>query len=112
MIEPVAGGKFLVAGTTDGFGFGPTLARLNADGSHDTTFGNGDGIADDGHGVPVSHDGMLQGDGKLVIVGGGSGVSGAAIGVYRFNADGSGDAGFGADGLVTIPPPAGFVVWL
>ncbi len=60
------------------------LGRLNADGSLDTAFGSG-GIV----GAPFSQPEAVrvQGDGKIVIFGGGFGIA-------RYNSDGSLDSGF------------------
>ena len=93
-------GTIFVAG--DGFGT-YNVARLNADGSLDTTFGN-HGIAS----LPAQpfangnvHDLALQTDGKIV-VGGTGGTSGTSpdFAVVRFNSDGTPDTSFGSGGAV------------
>src|SRR5439155_13054341 len=84
-------GKIVAAGVAGGF---VALARYNADGSLDPTFGTG-GVVFFGSGAfPGLHgaEGVaLQPDGKIVVV--------AGL-VARFNADGSLDASFGTSGAV------------
>jgi uncharacterized delta-60 repeat protein len=98
-----AEGKILLVGqsTTAETNQDFTVARYNADGTFDTTFG-GDGIvvtpigsgatSDFGNSVAV------QADGKILV----AGTAGAVdFGVVRYNADGSLDTTFGGDGIVT-----------
>lgn len=71
------------------------VARLNADGSLDTSFGGGDGVVLEpfalfGTGV------ALQADGKIV-------VSSANNSIFRYDASGARDGSFGANGLVSLP---------
>ena len=110
-----ADARILVAGRTTS----PTgdndlmLVRYNVDGSLDTSFGGGDGIAVPG--LNTDTDEALsvktQADGKIVV----SGYSAVAplehaILVARFNVDGSLDTSFAGDGTVTtdIGPGTGF----
>jgi RHS repeat-associated protein/uncharacterized delta-60 repeat protein len=80
------------------------LARLNADGSLDTTFdgpnGNGDGWFDFflGSSTGLAWDVAIQADGKIVVAGqnGATGTGAAALG--RFNTDGSWDTSFDGPG--------------
>lgn len=75
------------------------LVRYNPDGSLDTSFG-GDGIVTTSVGDNASaYDVALQPDGKIVAVGWSSVESGVAL--VRYNSDGSLDASFGGDGIVT-----------
>ena len=97
-----ADGKLVAAG---GCGLNPVLARLNPDGSFDTTFGTGGRVGDcatGGRTVFVSARVALQADGKIVtavaLTGSGSGIT-----LRRYNADGSPDAGFGTNGTLMTP---------
>jgi uncharacterized delta-60 repeat protein len=68
------------------------IARFNADGSLDNTFGGGDGVVENAGG-PFGLDVIdVQADGKIV------GAGDNDVGVARFNADGSLDATFGTGG--------------
>ena len=95
-------GKILIVGTG---GNSPTFdfvfARLNSNGSLDTTFGNGGKLfLDMGTGfLNEIWDVALQGDGKIVVAGN---VNGAAA-VTRLNSDGTLDASFDGDGTALIP---------
>ncbi|HJQ71046.1 MAG TPA: hypothetical protein VKA70_18875 [Blastocatellia bacterium] len=91
-----ANGKLVLAGTSStSYDFG--LIRYNANGSLDTSFGNG-GFAHGGDGLADAA--ALQANGKIVVVG-------RAVGspqnsrLARFNANGSLDTSFGANGAVT-----------
>jgi uncharacterized delta-60 repeat protein len=84
-------GKILVAG--DFFSFGgvasPRIARLNADGSNDASFHPGSGPDD------IVFNVLLQPDGRVLITGYFSNVSGVARNhVARLNSNGSLDASF------------------
>ena len=106
-IAVLADGKSVVGGsvgngsnTNDDFG----LARLNADGSLDLSFGGGDGQATLDMGVGDAHLEAIAiaPDGKIVAVGKMDAASTWDWAVARFNADGSPDATFGGgDGFVT-----------
>jgi uncharacterized delta-60 repeat protein len=103
-------GKIVVAGTAR---IGPrsesiliadfAVARYNADGSLDPSFGVGGktttdfaGLDDLGWGV------ALQSDGRIVVVGTALPAVGAwDFGVVRYNADGTLDASFGTGGMLT-----------
>jgi uncharacterized delta-60 repeat protein len=95
----LAGGKILAVG-----GIGSTLwsdqkfiARFNANGTPDATFGGGDGILF-GFGGPgaLAHAALLS-DGRFVAASGDQ--------VYRFHADGSLDSSFGKSGVATVTLP-------
>ncbi len=88
-------GDILVAGEVPG-GSAFEVARLTASGALDTTFGAG-GFAQQGVGGGALANGLaVQGDGKIVVAGTGSGP---AVAVARFNANGSNDTGFGTSGV-------------
>jgi uncharacterized delta-60 repeat protein len=110
-VTMLASGKILVAGdfvvnpanTTD---TDFSLMRLNADGTLDTSFGNG-GIVNlrpTGANDRIQQT-LEQADGKILVNGwvNGHGNNGGEMIVARFNADGSVDGSFGAGGMVRIP---------
>jgi uncharacterized delta-60 repeat protein len=98
-----ADGKIVVTGRVGGSGGRIALARYNADGSLDATFG-GDGkvatnvtVADD-----RADDLAIQADGRIVVAGTANYFSnGARFALVRYEADGSRDATFSGDGIVT-----------
>ena len=106
----VAGDSSGVDGRADMF-----LARFNANGSLDTTFGAGAGYVRfdiDGAATQtteIARGVVIQPDGKIVAVGlentAGSGYSNLLV--ARFNADGSLDGTFGTGGFKLGVPPAG-----
>ncbi len=78
-----------------------TLARFNTDGTPDVTFGSGGFISHKvGQGESDMSSSVLQPNGKLVIAGRNFGVPGGQGYVARFNADGSQDMYFGAEGVL------------
>ena len=94
-------GKIVVAGYSyNGSNYDFAVARYNANGSLDTSFGGTGkvttpiGSADD-HGYSVA----IQSDGKIVV----AGDSNYDFAVVRYNADGSLDTSFDGDGKVTTP---------
>jgi uncharacterized delta-60 repeat protein len=101
----LADGRIVVAGTandTQGVGnFG--LARYNADGTLDSTFGSGGKAATAFSGGKAAASwAALQADGKIVLAG--EFVDGSntpAIALARYNSDGSLDTSFGTAGLTT-----------
>ena len=113
-----ANGKIVLFGRTGDRGIGvngtcsaPTtiqivLARLNTDGSVDTTFGtNGVTPANVGNADP--RDGVVQVGGKIALFYAVS-VSAITFGVARFNNNGTLDSTFGTNGRHTqsyVPPP-------
>lgn len=89
-----ADGKIVVAGQ-GGYMF--AVARYNADGSLDTAF-DADGKVTTSA-FTSAQSVAIQADGKIVVAGSGSGSGfGNDIAVARYNADGSLDTGFDADG--------------
>ncbi|MDB5291790.1 MAG: tandem-95 repeat protein [Phycisphaerales bacterium] len=114
----LAGGKFLVAGTSTrivgGIAAGSAfaLARYNADGSLDTTFGQGTGeVLTSFGGDPavstsddVAHALAVRADGTIFIAGSSDvGGSGLEFALAAFNADGSISRIFGNAGKVLVP---------
>jgi uncharacterized delta-60 repeat protein len=95
-------GKIVAAGSAGGTAF--LLARFNADGSLDQTFGtNGSVETTFGDPTAAGKAVVLQADGKIVVVG----VSGAGVyselndfALARYNSDGSLDQSFGTGGKV------------
>lgn len=98
-------GKIVAAGSGgSGFSMDYYVARYNTDGSLDTSFGGTGKVvtdlttkSDSAYGVAI------DGDGKI-IVGGGAGIAmnQGQLAAVRYNADGSLDNTFGANGIVTI----------
>jgi uncharacterized delta-60 repeat protein len=99
----VAGGWSFTLGTdADPFNEGFALARYNADGSPDTSFGaGGKVITDFGAREERATALAVQPDGKILLAGSLSlRLGGYQSAVARYNPDGSLDAGFGAGGKV------------
>jgi uncharacterized delta-60 repeat protein len=92
------------------------VARFNADGSVDTGFGRGGNVSVDPYASVAGKRSLrataqrllIQGDGKIVVVGSASFVDSQGLGspisfaIARLNVDGSLDAGFGGDGASTM----------
>ena len=98
-----ADGKIVAAGTSY-VGFGDfAIARYNADGSLDTTFGAGGQVTLDlaGGSGDVARALAIQADGKIVVAGETTGapIPDKNFAVVRLNADGSLDATFDGDGI-------------
>lgn len=94
-------GKIVAAGNSSAvgvFSVNFALARYNADGSLDSTFGTG-GTVLTSFGGPLSAaaDVVVQPDGRIVAVG----IAGNDFGVARYDANGALDTTFGTGGLVT-----------
>lgn len=100
-------GKIVAVGIADG-DFG--VARYNGDGTLDAGFGSGGLVTTDFGGYDQANGVALQSDGKIVAVG----PLGEALGVARYNGDGSLDPTFGSGGKVitdaTTLPDGGFDV--
>ncbi len=95
-------GKIVMVGGRRGSpGLSFIVARYNADGSLDTTFGNNGWVSTT---FVNSNEGAtsvaIQPDGKIVV--GGNIHSLADIGIARFNSNGSLDTSFDGDGKVTV----------
>ncbi|NQT36657.1 MAG: hypothetical protein HQ581_04160 [Planctomycetes bacterium] len=93
-------GKIIAVGSSS---YRFALARYNADGSVDTSFGVGGKVTVDlGAAQEFARDLVIQADGKIVVAGdfvplGGNGD----FAIVRFNPDGSLDTGFGDLGIMT-----------
>ncbi len=103
-------GKIVVAGSTNNISVAATtnqdfaLARFNADGSIDTSFGAaGKVITDFAGAADYAYALALQSDGKLIAVGSSdsAGVTKTDFALARYNADGTLDTSFGTGGKVT-----------
>src|SRR5437868_7145765 len=96
-VAVLPGNKLLAVGTTSNTAGAHSayLARFNADGSYDTSFGGGDGVAT---GSFDAHRLALQTDDKIL-------VFGSAL--ARFNADGTPDTSFGGGDGVVVPQAPG-----
>ena len=82
------------------------LARYNADGSLDTSFGSGGTVITDFFGADdLLSDIVLQGDGKIIAVGSSSNLQPGRVNVgfavARYDSNGGLDASFGIGGMVT-----------
>jgi uncharacterized delta-60 repeat protein len=91
-ILPLPGGAFYLIGPSKK---ALEIARFNADGSLDTTFGTGGFTLTDTGGRDIGH-AVLTADGKIVVAVG-------QLGLARFNADGSVDTTFGDQGYAGVP---------
>jgi uncharacterized delta-60 repeat protein len=98
-------GKIVVAGYTAASDVVAdfAVARYNADGSLDTSFGTGGKVTTDFGGFDLAPAVALQPDGKIVVAGWTEDIffAGADFAVARYNPDGRLDAGFGTGGKVT-----------
>jgi uncharacterized delta-60 repeat protein len=105
-------GKILVTGYVEfgspGYDFG--VARLNSDGSLDSSFGNGGKVK-----IPVSNsndfpsDMALQSDGKIIIVGKGFNQPNSDAALIRLNSDGTLDTSFNGNGKIVTPIVGGTI---
>src|SRR5690606_4842764 len=108
-LEVLPDGRILVAGRARNGANSPTsdefaLARYNANGTPDASFGNGGFVVTDFDGWPdAASDILVQPDGKIVLVGvaymvGDFGVTNAQMALARYTSDGVLDTSFGPDG--------------
>jgi len=109
-----ADGKLVVVGTTytnnDFSGEDFAIARYNADGSLDASFGTNGRVTTDFPGfAAVASSVLVQPDGKILVAGGAYPlfVFLGNMELARYNPDGSLDAGFGDGGIVTTVFPHG-----
>ena len=95
-------GKIVAAGVTRGGGMAKfALARYNADGSPDSSFGSSGKVITSSLATPaVANVVLIQPDNKIVAVGFSTGTGGDFT-LVRYNADGSVDSTFGSGGQVT-----------
>jgi len=107
-------GRIVVAGASDQGGathLDFAVLRYKADGSLDTSFGNGGKVTADFAGdADRAWAIALQPDGKIVVGGEantGSSATGVDFALLRLDADGSLDAGFGSGGKLLVPVAAG-----
>ena len=92
-------GKILVAGDSNS---NFLLARFNANGSIDSTFGSGGYVTTDfAGGTDWAEDLKVQADGKIVLVGRTFNGTSFDVGVVRYLADGTLDSSFGSGGKVS-----------
>jgi uncharacterized delta-60 repeat protein len=109
-----ADGKLVAAGWAAGAetgGYDFALARYNADGTLDTSFGTGGTVTTDfGTQQDEAHALVVQADGKLVAAGSGrrSLESSSDFALARYNANGTLDPRFGMGGTVTTNMGVGF----
>ena len=99
----IAAGRTRVAGTNfELFDF--AVARYNADGSLDSTFGSGGKVTTDfTGGFDIAHAIAIQPNGKIVVAGWArnSATGGLDFGVARYNPNGSLDTGYGSGGKLS-----------
>jgi uncharacterized delta-60 repeat protein len=89
-------GKIVVAGAANIVPEDFALARLNSNGSLDTTFGSGGKVLTDVGGPDEAFSVALQADGKIVA----AGMAGSDFAVARYNTNGTLDTTFGSGGKV------------
>jgi uncharacterized delta-60 repeat protein len=95
-VLPLAGGAFYVIGPSKK---SLEIARFNADGTLDATFGTGGfTLTDLGQSLGIGH-AVLTDDGKIVVAAFPSTIPDGEFGLMRFNADGTLDTTFGEDGI-------------
>ena len=95
-------GKIVVAGRTFASGNQNfALARYNADGSLDLTFGTGGKVITEFGDSDAASALVLQPDGKILVAGGTTASGNTTFALARYASDGSLDPTFGAGGLVT-----------
>ena len=101
----MADGRILVAGHTLGAGLNIdfALARYSADGALDHSFGS-DGIVttDVGGGDDFAEGLTVDANGRVVVVGRATSSTILDMAVVRYDSEGTLDAGFGENGLVTV----------
>lgn len=116
--ESLPDGKFILAGwanNTDGER-DYLLRKFNANGTADTSFGGGDGIATGRFdpAIPVAiRDIVLMPDGKIIASCHDANDPDDAVDfrIARFNADGSLDTAFSGDGFFTVPSTSSFAAF-
>ena len=112
-VTPLADGKILIGGafTNVGSAARPGIARLNANGSLDTTFGSSNTIS--GSNAPLVLALGVQPDGKIVIGGGFDSVGGVPRrDIARLNSDGSLDTSFDPGAGASLPSTGFSAPWV
>ncbi len=98
-------GKIVVSGTAVGTSFDFAVARLNSDGSPDTSFGEDGSVTIDDGAEEAILDAAVQADGRIIVAGysgnDGYGFDAFDFALLRYNADGSLDSSFDGDGKLT-----------
>ncbi len=90
-------GKIVIGGLSNDF----SIARVNANGSLDTTFdSDGKVFTSVTAGSDSLYSILIQGDGKIVAAGGGGNGGSSDFALARYNANGSLDTTFDGDGIV------------
>jgi uncharacterized delta-60 repeat protein len=104
-------GKIVLGGYTDnGNGFDFALARLNSNGTPDTTFGIGGKKTAHFEFTVFANALALQPDGKILIAGFAIGAESNLLTVARFRADGAPDTTFGNQGKIMVPVGEGAAI--
>ncbi|MBK6541117.1 MAG: hypothetical protein IPG10_07525 [Flavobacteriales bacterium] len=107
-------GRIVVAGSSiDGSDNDFAVVRYNADGTLDTSF-SADGKVTTAIGASndVASSVAIQPDGRIVAAGSTGNGPNADVAVVRYNADGSLDTSFSADGMVTTDTGHSLLTWL
>ncbi|HEX8248362.1 MAG TPA: FG-GAP-like repeat-containing protein [Pyrinomonadaceae bacterium] len=97
-------GRIIVAGVSSPGTSGPyalVVFRYLANGQSDSTFGNGGIVGFFPDGIKSVRDVLIQPDGKILVSAYLSTGAAGNSALWRFNADGTLDTGFGSGGLVT-----------
>src|SRR5260370_21844933 len=104
-------GKIIVTGyvSPPSFEYDWATARLNADGSLDTSFnGTGTATIDFAGGSDIANDVAVQADGKIIVAGradvGATTGQGYNLALARYNANGTLDTTFNGHGDIIFPP--------
>ena len=102
-------GKIVAAGTAVGSVKSFALARCNANGSLDTTFGNGGRVlTSTGNENAVLNSTALQSDGRIVVAGYSRPTDNYDFTVARYTSSGTLDSSFGTNGIVTTDFNSGY----
>jgi uncharacterized delta-60 repeat protein len=113
-VDVLPGGQILIAGTATTYVGGAAttsefaVAELNADGTLDTSFGNGSGLVEFGFSTAATHDvltSMALGPNGIMYLGGSSdsrSTTGTDFAIIALNSAGQPFAGFGAGGQLLI----------
>src|SRR5215467_9786835 len=102
-VVPQPDGKFVAVGTTVNLFADFALARFNANGTLDASFGTG-GIVTTAFGISAeATSAVVQADGKIVAAGFANLNGGESFALVRYNSNGTIDTSFGTGGKVTTP---------